>query len=604
MVKDKSKKDIQKDAYKKSQNVFYVLKHIWKWDKVYYVAYIPKISISVFMPLALLYYPKLLIDSIMNKSSDTYILSVIALYSFMLIITGIIQLFADAKINSTSYTFAIKFQNMVDIKAKSMDYENIENPTVHDMERQAYSGATSAENVMGNLSGFLTNLLGMFTYGSIIVLVHPLILLLLIISTIVNYLMMAYVRKWNDKNRDNWTHLDRRISYLFNVSQDYDRAKDIRIYNMKGWLTSLTKKYQGLRMNWSVKSWNKSILSTLVSSSLNLFRDGFSYAVLIIMLLNNEIDVGNFVFYFGAITGFSGWLSSIAEQYNSIASLSDDVSRLRAFLDYNDIFNHGKGIPLPESNRVPYDIELKNVFYKYLSNDTHTIDNINLHIKKGEKLAIVGVNGAGKTTLVKLLSELYYPTSGDIFIDSNNAKSYNVTDYYTQFSIVFQEILIIPVTIARFISGSGEDVDRDRVKKAIELADLDSVISKFPHGMDTMLVKGIYDDGVDLSGGEKQKLLLARALYKDAPVFILDEPTSALDPIAESELYNKYKKLTSGKTSIYISHRLASTRFCDRIILLQNGLIAECGSHDELMKKNGLYAKMFNTQSQYYKEVN
>lgn len=164
--------------------------------------------------------------------------------------------------------------------------------------------------------------------------------------------------------------------------------------------------------------------------------------------------------------------------------------------------------------------------------------------------------------------------------------------------------MIIPVTIARFISGSGEDVDRDRVKKAIELADLDSVISKFPHGIDTMLVKGIYDDGVDLSGGEKQKLLLARALYKDAPVFIWDEPTSAFDPIAESELYNKYNELTHGRTSIYISHRLASTRFCDRIIFLQNGLIAECGSHNELMKRNGLYADMFNVQSQYYREVN
>lgn len=382
MVNDKSKKGSKKNEYKISQNVFYVLKHIWKWDKFYYVAYISKTLISIFMPLALLYYPKLLIDLIMNKSSDYYILSVIALYSFMLIITGVIQLFADAKINSTSYTFAIKFQNMVDIKAKSMDYENIENPAVHDMERQSYSGATSAENVMGTLSGFLTNLLGMFTYGSIIVLVNPLILLLLIISTIVNYLMMAYVRKWNDKNRDNWTHLDRRISYLFNISQDYDRAKDIRIYNMKGWLESLTKKYQCLRMNWSVKSWNKSILATLISSLLNLFKDGFSYAVLIIMLLNNEIDVGDFVFYFGAITGFSGWLSSIAGQYNSIASLSNDISRLRAFLDYKNIFNHEKGLPLPDSNRVPYDIEMKNVLYKYSGKDIHTINNINFHIKK------------------------------------------------------------------------------------------------------------------------------------------------------------------------------------------------------------------------------
>lgn len=603
MDKDKSVNNGKKNEYKISQNIIYVLKYIWKWDKIYYVAYVSQIFICIFMPIALLFYPKLLITSIMNMSSDCYILTVIAIYSLVLIITGIIQLFVDAKINSMSYTFAIKFQNMVDIKAKSMDFENIENPVVHDMERQSYSAATSAESMMSTLSSLLTNFLGIFTYGSIIISVNPLILFFLILSTIVNCFVTAYVRKWNDMNRDNWTHLDRRISYLFNVSQDYDMAKDIRIYNLKGWLGLLTKKYQSLRLKWSVKSWNKSILVTIVSSLLNLLRDGFSYASLIIMLLNNEIDIGSFVFHFGVITGFSDWLSSIVGQCNSIASLSNDISRLRAFLDYKNVFNHGKGLTLPDSNRIPYDIEFKNVFYKYSGKNSHTINNIDLRIKKGEKLAIVGINGAGKTTLVKLLSELYYPTLGDIFIDSNNAKSYNVIDYYTQFSIVFQEILIIPVTIAQFISGSGENVDRDRVKKAIELVDLDGVISKFPHGIDTMLVKGIYDDGVDLSGGEKQKLLLARALYKDAPVFILDEPTSALDPIAESKLYNQYNELTSGKTSIYISHRLASTRFCDRIVLLQNGLIVESGSHDELLKKNGLYAEMFNTQRQYYKEV-
>lgn len=602
-----SEKKIERDGkreYTIYQNICYVLRHIWNWDKCYYGAYIPKIIISIFMPLALLYYPKILIDAIMNKSTDYYIITVIGLYTFILIITGAIQIFADAKINSTSYTFAIKFQNIVDIKSKSMDYENIENPKVHDMERQSYSGASSAENMTGVLNSFLINLLGVFTYATIIVFVNPLILLLLIVATAINYFMMSYVRKWNDKNRDNWTHLDRRVSYLYQASQDYDRAKDIRINNMKEWLESLTKHYQALRLSWSKKSWDKSILSSCVAGVLNLIRDGFSYTVLIFMLLNNELDVGNFVFYFGAIAGFSGWISSIVGQYNTIASSSYDISRMRAFLDYKNIFNHEKGLQLPDASRVPYDIELKNIFYRYSGNERSTIDNISYHIHKGEKLAIVGINGAGKTTVVKLLSELYYPTSGEIYIDGNNAKDYNVNNYYTQFSIMFQEILIIPVTIARFVCGSGENVDRGRVLKVLELAGLSSVINKFDRGIDTMLVKGIYDDGVDLSGGEKQKLLLARALYKDAPVFILDEPTAALDPIAENELYNKYNDLTSGKTAIYISHRLASTRFCNRIILLQDGKIVECGSHEELMKMNGLYENMYNIQSQYYKDVN
>lgn len=601
MIIGKNKEDKQNN-YTIFQNTAFALKNIWKSDKSYYLSFIPRIILNVFLPLALIYYPKLLIDLIMNKNSDTQILSVIAVYSLILVIAGIVQECVAAKFNSVRYTFAIMYQDLCDIKFKSMDYENTENPKVLDMKTHTYSGSMAAENMAETINDFLINMLGIFTYGSIIILINPLILVLLIVSTAIKYFMMSYVRKWNDKNRDNWTHLDRRIAYLFNVSQDYDRAKDIRIYKMKSWLESLTQYYQNLRMGWSKKSWNKSMLSSFVDGLLRFIRDGVAYAVLIYMLLNNKVEVGTFVFYFGAIAGFSGWLSSIIGQYNSIASYSTDINRLRIFLEVEDKFNHSKGLPLPDKSQIPYSIEMKNISYIYPGNDTPVINNMSLTINAGEKLAIVGLNGAGKTTFVKLLCGLYYPTSGDIIINGKNAKSYNINEYYTQFAVVFQEINIIPVTIARFVSGSGENVDRDKVLKSLSLVGLDNAMRKLPNGIDTTLVKGIYDDGIDLSGGEKQKLVLARALYKDAPVIILDEPTAALDPIAESELYQKYSDITDGKTSIYISHRLASTRFCNRIIFMQNGHIAECGSHDELMKKNGLYANMFNIQGHYYKE--
>jgi ABC-type multidrug transport system fused ATPase/permease subunit len=273
---------------------------------------------------------------------------------------------------------------------------------------------------------------------------------------------------------------------------------------------------------------------------------------------------------------------------------------MRAYLELEDRFNHSEGIALP--SETPCEIEFKNLNYIYPGAEKPAVDNINFKIKKGERLAIVGVNGAGKTTLVKLLCGLYYPTSGQVLLNGRDMREYNIDEYYTQFAAVFQEISLLPISISRFVSGNGENIDKDKVSKTLTLAGLDSVVDALPNGTKTTLMKAIYDDGIDLSGGEKQKLMLARALYKDAPVIVLDEPTAALDPIAENELYMKYADLTQNKTSIYISHRLSSTRFCDRIMFIQDGKIMESGNHNELMEKNGLYANMFNIQSHYYRD--
>ena len=253
---------------------------------------------------------------------------------------------------------------------------------------------------------------------------------------------------------------------------------------------------------------------------------------------------------------------------------------------------------------MPVDIELKNVSFKYPSADgeKYALKNVNLKIGKGEKLAIVGANGAGKTTLVKLMCGFYYPSEGEVKLNDRAIAEYKIEEYYSLFSAVFQDIYLLPVTIAEFVSSSEKELDRDMVIDVIHKAGLADKIDSLPNGIDSRLMKGVFDDSIEMSGGEKQKLMLARALYKDAPVIVLDEPTAALDPIAENELYMKYNELTSNKTSVYISHRLASTRFCDRIIYIENGEIAESGSHEELMKLGGKYAHMFDLQSHYYKE--
>ncbi len=246
-------------------------------------------------------------------------------------------------------------------------------------------------------------------------------------------------------------------------------------------------------------------------------------------------------------------------------------------------------------------LELKNVSFTYPGRETPTLSHINLTVKAGEKLALIGLNGAGKTTLVKLLCGFYQPTEGEILVNGLPLEKIDREQYYSLLSVLFQDYTILPGTVEENIA-SAKCADGARMERALAESDFGSVLLKLPQTEKSRVVKAVYDDAVDFSGGEKQRLLLARALYKDARLLILDEPTAALDPIAENEIYLKYSELGAGKTSIFISHRLSSTRFCDRIILLENGQIAEEGTHESLMQAGGKYAELFEMQSRYYWE--
>ena len=229
------------------------------------------------------------------------------------------------------------------------------------------------------------------------------------------------------------------------------------------------------------------------------------------------------------------------------------------------------------------------------------LDDISLTVNPGEKIAIVGSNGAGKTTFIKLICGLLHPTKGDVSIDGVQLSMINQEDCANNISAVFQDSSLMPVSIKDNIVMNDKKVDEEKLKKVVSLVGLDEKIASLERGVETPLVKHITENGTEFSGGEVQKLLLSRAIYKDSPILVLDEPTAAMDPIAEQNIYLKYNELSKNKTAFFISHRLSSTRFCDRIILIDDGKIKEMGTHDELMKKGGMYFDMYNIQSKYYK---
>jgi len=341
--------------------------------------------------------------------------------------------------------------------------------------------------------------------------------------------------------------------------------------------------------------------SQLTDTLMILLRDGAAYAFLIHLVLNNRMSLGEFVFVFAAVGALAGWVSGILTSADDLSKACVEMNDIKAMLDYPNRMNTGPGIPLPTANELPPSIELKGVGYTYPKAENAALIDINVSISHGERIAIVGANGAGKTTLVKLLCGLYTPTQGEVLFNGNHVQAYNRDEFYTQFSIVFQDLHLISSTIAENISYQV-NYDREKFAHSIGVTGFDTKIKSLPEKENTLLVRAVHRQATELSGGEKQKLAMARALYKDAPVIILDEPTAALDPLAENEIYQQYAKLTEGKTSVYISHRLASTRFCDRILLIEDNIIAEQGSHDELMALDGTYARMFEVQASYYRE--
>ena len=275
---------------------------------------------------------------------------------------------------------------------------------------------------------------------------------------------------------------------------------------------------------------------------------------------------------------------------------------MREFLEYPEPFRFEGGTAIPKADA--YELKLEHVSFRYPGTKEDTIHDLDLTVRPGEKLAIVGLNGAGKTTLVKLLCGLFDPTEGRVLLNGVDVRDFNRREYYGLFSAVFQEFSILDVTVAENIAQTTENIDTKKLWDCIEKAGLTETIQKLPNGLDTHVGREVYLDGVLFSGGQTQRLMLARALYKDAPVLVLDEPTAALDPIAENDIYQKYNEMTAGKTSLFISHRLASTRFCDRILYLKDGRVAEEGTHEELLKRGGGYADLFEVQSQYYREEN
>ena len=584
------------------QNTKYVLSNLWSWDKKTFFICLVRVPIVVMLPFLTILMTKLIIDAVTKGKAPTemiyYIVSITAVVALL---TWIFQK-TQSLIWWRTRSYRFRYISMINEKRMTTDYENLISQkgqqSLNRAKEVTIRDGAASQACLEVLVDIVASILGFFLYGGVIAHINPWIVVLLILTTLANYYILKHIRNYDFNARKFYSPLDIKINYLISRSGDLTNAKDIRLYSMIEWFKEMYDFFSAKRLIWHKKTTWCAFLGSLFDGLLVFIRDGVAYIVLIYMVVNNKLDIGSFVLYLGAVAGFSGWLTQIINKINQYNSFNLDICDLRTFLEMPDKNNKGKGRKLP-ADCTMYEITLQNVSYHYPDSKEEVLKNINITIKKGEKLAVVGVNGAGKTTLVSIISGLLKPTSGQILINGVFIEEYNIIDYHSLFSAVFQNISFLPVSIIENIAFSH--IDEKRVADSLKRSGLWEKVSALPQGIYTKLIKNVNEDATDLSGGEQQKLALARAIYKNAPILILDEPTAALDPIAENQVYLQYNELVKNKTAIYISHRLSSTRFCNRIAFLDSGEIKELGSHDELVKQNGLYANMFAIQSHYYK---
>jgi len=484
-------------------------------------------------------------------------------------------------------------------------YPYIEDPDYLDkMEKASVSlsgNSGASEAVWETLTDLLTNAISFVIYLLLLMQAGPWAAALCAALSAVSYFAGEHLRAWRYRHREEEGELEHKLKYMVDRSRDTKLAKDIRIFGLAPWLNELYDKYARLYQDFFSRCCRHCLWADLLDVTLAFLRNGAAYGLLIAMALRGELTAAEFVLYFSAVSGFASWVTGIFSGLSALHRQSLDLSALREFLEVPEVFRFEDGRPLPVKPGHLYELELRDVSFRYPGADHDTLSHVNLVIHPGEKLAVVGRNGAGKTTLIKLLCGLYDPTEGQVLLDGEDIRQYNRRDYYEHFSAVFQQFSILAGTMAENIAQT-EDIDLSRMWDCAERAGIAEKLRTLPKQENTQLGREVYLDGVELSGGQVQRLMLARALYKDAPVVVLDEPTAALDPIAESDLYQKYSDLTGNRTSVYISHRLASTRFCDRVLLIEDGGIAEEGTHEELLAQGGRYAYLFNIQSKYYRE--
>ena len=498
------------------------------------------------------------------------------------------------------------FTRLISEHAMGLDYQLTEDKKLLDQLEKTNTGMSwYSEGVYGiseQIFSFIGNAVKIVGLVTVIALHTPLLLAVILLCVCLNAYLMRLSSKVELKAFERLSKVNRMFGYYGWEMVDFRYGKDIRLYDASGmllnkWSGFSEESYEGWK--WQADTTRK---YSLIQGALAVFQTAFTYGYTALKTIGGVFSLGIFTQMVSAAESLFNTLGGIASNITDLLKKTNYAYEYVIFMNYPQAMPKGDK-PVPDGE---HRIEFRNVSFAYPGTEKKVLDGVNLTVEKGERLSIVGLNGAGKTTLIKLLCRLYDPTDGQIFLDGTDIREYDYSQYMKQFSPVFQDFKLFGFSVSENVTLKDrenlDEKDRLRVSDLLKQAGLEKFADNLDKGEDSKLFKYMEEDGIEPSGGEQQKLALARALYKDAPVIILDEPTAALDPVAEYEIYKQFNSLIRNKTAFYISHRLSSCRFCDHIAVFSEGRVAEYGTHDELVNiPDGVYAAMFEAQAQYYR---
>ncbi len=583
-------------------NIGFMFKYSWKVAKIVYLFAIINVIIQSISPFVYLIIPKYIIDELGGQQRWEYVLK------YIFIFIGFI--FTLKLINYIFSYFSSKNHMVIEMKNiliffnhyLYMDYSRLEDNYVRDLGYRALKNLNPTQFVYGVVSPFLINLFQLIGYSYIIMQLHPLIIVVIMIIIYLNSIMSNKFAKLGYEFDPVFSKFSRRLSYLFNAMISINFAKEIRINNAAEWLNN---KYSSISKEFIEETLNKrkkELKLDAINNTIGIGQLIVMYSYSAYQAIKGLISIGDFSVYLGAITNFTDCFNGFISHFANLKFLSKYVDDYHEFAKLSAPTHHQtENCNIDISGYTEHTIEFENVSFKYPNTDKYVLNKVSIKINSGERLSIVGYNGSGKSTFIKLLCRLYVPNEGRILYNGIDIQTINYDKYRDLLAVVFQDFRIFSFSVQENVVLDLPKNERD-IETALDKSGLLEKIKTFPKGIETQLTKEFESDGIEFSGGEGQKLACARAIYRNAPIVILDEPTASLDPIAESRLYERFNNIVGKKTSIYISHRLASVQFCDKVAVFVEGEIKEYGTHQSLMAENGIYCEMFTKQAQYYVE--
>ena len=572
----------------------------WKYDKKYVIwAFLYQIVNSM-IPVVGALMPKFVIDELMGaKRINVLVWYVVgfALYAFI----------SNAFSN---FLFWDEFSHRIKVSSGSLlelyrnlanaDYERLEDPAFLEMKIKASKFLFCADHGYGYLLTKAASIIGqVFTLAGLVAILSTMNIWFVVLFSVLAVLCSVIDGRATKKAMELMMKahkVERMYSYFNNLFQGTQWAKEIRLHRLQEWLLGTYRKNDEFG-NGCYKQANDCYIKSGVGRGfLSFLQQCAAYAFLIAKVLAGKMGVGSFAMCIGAVTAFGEALRQIIQSLNEIKVYDLYYDNLDEYMNMPARLREGKRLPVESKEHC---IEFRNVSFRYAGSEVWALRNVNITIEKGQKLSLVGENGSGKTTFIKLLCRLYDPTEGTILMDGVDIRDMDYDRYLDQFSTVFQDFSLFDFSLRENLAFDGRAED-ERIMEVIRQVGLEERVNTLPNGLYTHVGRTFDEQGFEPSGGEAQKIALARALIKDAPVVILDEPTAAMDARAEYELYRSFNELTLGKTAVYISHRMSSSRFCDKVAVLENGCLSEYGTHEELMALGGQYAALYAMQAQYY----